>query len=576
LHITTPDLQNKLGPVALVVDSGIGALPLPKRENRTDSLLALLISRLWRNIALLVFLGTVQAAIALSTPLAIGFLADTRRAELSAAASAVMFCLAFFAMSTIAWWRVQTTTLLSIRTERLLRSKALAHALAESTPSHSTSSVESSSTINGAIAQYRSFVAALLPTAISDAVWLIAIVSLLAGKNLRLAAVVIVSNAVVTGTLIAIRRRTSATEYTELVSQGTVSDVIERARAHQWQFAVSGAREFLGVRFRAASDALAQQSMGRGRYQALARVTVGAATWITPLASMLILLRDSSTAPTSGELIAVYGLTLQGLGQVAGFIELNRVWNEFDASSDLLGASDRAERASIDVEDHASTAPSRPLASVNSIEAEDLSFSYGREHQIVRHCSICVNAGEFVLLQGPSGIGKSTLIHLLSGALAPGGGFVHRKDPNGLVLTNEASCVGYVGPTSRLVSGSVRDNIALGRTLSESDLIEAVQRSGLTDVLALIAGGLAGTVGPNGQLLSSGQTQRVLLARCFATPARLMLIDEGFSALDETSESAILSSLRAAGKTVLLVSHRPSVRQHMDRVLTMRDGRVYE
>jgi ATP-binding cassette subfamily B protein len=191
-----------------------------------------------------------------------------------------------------------------------------------------------------------------------------------------------------------------------------------------------------------------------------------------------------------------------------------------------------------------------------------------------------VGSGEWVALVGPSGAGKSTVLAVAAGLLAPDAGEV-TAGPDGAALglwdedayrARVAACFGD-GPLYR---GSIADNVRLGR----GDIDEAAMGAALTLVDASQFGSRSGAdaIDEGGRNVSSGQRQRILLARALAGRPDLLLLDEATAALDSEAETALLARLREARPdlAVVLVSHRLSSVLRCDRVVVLDGGRLVE
>jgi ATP-binding cassette subfamily B protein len=192
--------------------------------------------------------------------------------------------------------------------------------------------------------------------------------------------------------------------------------------------------------------------------------------------------------------------------------------------------------------------------------------------------SFALERGSFTVITGRIGSGKSTLLHLLMGLLPPDKGEILW---NGQEIADPATfCVpprsAYTPQVPRLFSESLRDNLTLGRQVTEESLQRAIHAAVLEPDLALLEHGLDTTVGPRGVKLSGGQVQRAAAARMFVADAELLVLDDLSSALDAETEAELWSRLFARGSdvTCLVVSHRPAALRRADQVLLMDSGRL--
>jgi len=215
------------------------------------------------------------------------------------------------------------------------------------------------------------------------------------------------------------------------------------------------------------------------------------------------------------------------------------------------------------------------------IAFENLRFAYPTRpaETILDGLSLRVRQGERVAVIGQSGSGKSTLISLLTGLYEPAGGRVFLDGVDVSTLDPDQlrrECVAVVPQEPVLLSGSLRDNIALGKPdATEEELRDAARRAGCD--FALSGGAWEREVGEQGMQLSGGQRQRIALARVLLRPSPVVALDEFTAALDPATEAALLDSVEEAlaGRTLLLVTHRKSALRIADRVVELGPaGRV--
>jgi ATP-binding cassette subfamily C protein CydD len=174
--------------------------------------------------------------------------------------------------------------------------------------------------------------------------------------------------------------------------------------------------------------------------------------------------------------------------------------------------------------------------------------------------SFRVASGETLLLTGASGAGKSTILDLILGFIAPASGVItiNGAPLASLVPAARTAMVGYVGQKPMLFAGTVEDNVRFSRPEATAEQVaEAVRLARLTDLLASLPAGLQTVIGEGGFGLSGGQAQRIAIARAFLKNAPLLLLDEPTAHLDPVTERDVLDSLRrlAIGRTVILASH---------------------
>ncbi len=196
---------------------------------------------------------------------------------------------------------------------------------------------------------------------------------------------------------------------------------------------------------------------------------------------------------------------------------------------------------------------------------------------------VVIEGPGLVAVVGPSGTGKTSWLRTVLGLLPARGGRLRVAG----VVVDEAGVadesalrarVAYVPQGSALLSGSLRDNLALGRDIGDDALWAALRDVGLAAALAELPGGLDAPLAEDGQGLSGGQQQRLAIARALAGGPLVLLLDEPTSALDGAAEAELIDLLRrlARERLVIVVSHRPTLVDAADRVLVAGDGRLQE
>ncbi|CAM3540891.1 peptidase domain-containing ABC transporter [Parendozoicomonas haliclonae] len=215
-----------------------------------------------------------------------------------------------------------------------------------------------------------------------------------------------------------------------------------------------------------------------------------------------------------------------------------------------------------------------------ALELDKVSFRYHAEQaDYLSDISVKIRAGEKIGIVGASGAGKSTLARLLLGLLKPTSGTV-RLDGYNLKefdLNWLRSCVSGVFSDSRLFSGSVLDNLTMvAPSASREDVIACCRLTGAHTFIEQLPQGYDSQLDEGGLNLSTGQRQRLVLARALLANPQVLVMDEATSALDGESETQLWKNLPAIsrGRTLIHISHRLSSMVMMDRVLVMESGKV--
>ena len=218
-----------------------------------------------------------------------------------------------------------------------------------------------------------------------------------------------------------------------------------------------------------------------------------------------------------------------------------------------------------------------------SVSLRDVSFGYQDQvdvQTIIDSVSLEIEPGSAVALIGPSGAGKSTLVDLLLGLYEPSSGEIACSGMTPQALRDAfPGLMSYVPQKPGLVSGSIRDNIALGVPLNQVDeeaLWQAIRLAELEEFITGLPNGVDTHLGEQNDSLSGGQMQRIGVARALYTEPSLLVLDEATSALDAETEASISKSLdKLRGRTTtVIVAHRLSTVQHADIVFVIDKGRL--
>ena len=228
----------------------------------------------------------------------------------------------------------------------------------------------------------------------------------------------------------------------------------------------------------------------------------------------------------------------------------------------------------------ASPAQPRPMPSVGELHLEGVSFNHaGRSQPLLDQVDACIPAGRKVALSGPSGVGKSTLTDLLQRFYDPDQGriLLDGVDLRELDLFELRRRIAVVSQELVLFRGSLADNLSYSAPHVSREEIERVatlaQLDGLIDSLPE---GLDSPLGERGQQLSGGQKQRIAIARALLQDPLVLILDEATSQVDESTEREVIAAIDRlfAGRTRILVSHRPSTLAEADLRLELQDGRL--
>lgn len=196
--------------------------------------------------------------------------------------------------------------------------------------------------------------------------------------------------------------------------------------------------------------------------------------------------------------------------------------------------------------------------------------------------SVEIKSGERIAIVGKNGAGKTTFVSLLVNLISSSGGkvWLNGRDINAYGRRELKSFFGVVCQDYKVYPVSVRDNVAVGGTATDAQIMEAIEKVGLGDRIPDIGAVVGKESDDRGLVLSGGERQRLALARVIANPFPVVVLDEPTSALDAITERdmnrLILEALKDSGRTLLFISHKLSTTKLVDRILVFDNGRILE
>ncbi|MFD3972883.1 thiol reductant ABC exporter subunit CydD [Streptomyces cyaneofuscatus] len=277
-----------------------------------------------------------------------------------------------------------------------------------------------------------------------------------------------------------------------------------------------------------------------------------------------------------GELDLYTGLVVLILAPEA-YLPIRQVGAQYHAAAEGLSA---AEEIFAVLETEPRGAGTEDVPDSTRLELEGVTVRHaGRTAPSLDAASLTVEPGETVALVGPSGVGKSTLLNVVLGFAVPDEGRVRvgGRDLAAVDPERWRSRIAWVPQRPHLFAGTIAENVRLARPDADDEaVVAALREAGACDFVAELPDGERTLLGEDGAGLSAGQRQRLALARAFLADRPMLLLDEPTASLDGETEAGIVEAVRrlAAGRTVLLVVHRPALLAVADRVVTLEPREV--
>ena len=278
---------------------------------------------------------------------------------------------------------------------------------------------------------------------------------------------------------------------------------------------------------------------------------------------------------TAGQLMEFIGYFNAVIWPIMAVSELIDMTSRGKASLERIG---QLLDAPVDVKDREGAEAMDAIR--GDIEFRDLTFRYpDGEFDALRNVSFKINAGENVGLVGKTGSGKTTLVDLILRTynVPDGTLFIDGRDVNTVSIRDLREGCAYVPQDNFLFSDTIENNIAFGVTdRSKASVTQAARLADVHSNIQEFSQGYGTVLGERGVTVSGGQKQRISIARALMKDAPILILDDSVSAVDTKTETTILENLRTtrAGKTTILIAHRISTIEKMDKILFIDDGRL--
>ena len=216
-----------------------------------------------------------------------------------------------------------------------------------------------------------------------------------------------------------------------------------------------------------------------------------------------------------------------------------------------------------------------------SVSLKDVHFSYDGKTDVIKGVSLKIQPGQMVAFVGPSGGGKSTLANLICRFFDVQSGSVRvgEADVRDIPKEELMDTISFVFQNSRLLKGSILDNVRLGRAqATEAEVLAALKAAQCMDIVEKFPAGIHTVIGTKGVYLSGGEQQRIAIARAMLKNAPILLLDEATAFADADNEARVQAAFAqlAKGKTVIMIAHRLSTVANADCICVVQDGQIAE
>ena len=417
----------------------------------------------------------------------------------------------------------------------------------------------------------------VLVVLVRDTVTIAALIAILLWSNwkLTLIAFIVIPPIALVVRAFSVRLRVMSRESQRAI--GGVAEVLDESISNQRVVRVFGGQAYESERFERASQAIRRFNM-KHAVAAAGTVPVTQLIVACAIAAIIYFAAGQAFAGTTDvgrfiEFIAATGMLLQPLKRLTGVNEhIQRGLASCESVFGLIDEKPEDDRGTVRIE-----------RARGAIRFDDVSLTYrGAARPALTQVTLDIRPGETVALVGPSGGGKSSLIHLLPRFYHPDSGRItlDGNDIETLTLESLRRQISLVSQNVVLFNDTVAANIAYGRRdrVGEDEIVRAAEAAHAMQFVAALPQGLATEIGENGAKLSGGQRQRIAIARAILKDAPVLLLDEATSALDTESERAVQAALDALmrGRTTIVIAHRLSTVERADRIVVLAQGRIAE
>jgi len=261
---------------------------------------------------------------------------------------------------------------------------------------------------------------------------------------------------------------------------------------------------------------------------------------------------------------------------------LNDLANQWNTLLSAIAGAERVFEVLDEAEESDDEPDAVPLTDVKGhVEFERVCFAYEQGNPLIHHISFHASEGEMVALVGPTGAGKSTLIHLLARFYDPTEGAIKIDGVDTRSVTRESmrSHMAYVMQDPYLFEGTIYDNIVYGKIdAAEEDVIQAAKLANADSFIRRLPEGYHTHLKLGGDGISQGQKQLLAIARAILADPKILVLDEATSNIDTFTEIKIQEALQRLmkGRTCFVIAHRLNTIKHADKIVVIKDGTIIE
>lgn len=314
------------------------------------------------------------------------------------------------------------------------------------------------------------------------------------------------------------------------------------------------------------------------RYQFLSQFMGGLGGIAYQTAALALVLGGlAAVHATKAEDFATFGASVLIIVRALGYSQ--GVQSNHQRLSELLPYVEDVEQQLARYESRRDRSGHATFETIDSIAFDHVCYAYPGGDDVLADLTLRVNAGEIIGIAGPSGAGKSTIVQLLLRLRQPTAGtlMVNGVDVTTLDLRQWRRRVSYVPQESRLIAGTVADNIRFHRAdITSEEIEDAARLANVHRDVMMMPKGFDTVISERDRAVSGGQRQRLCIARALVGSPEVLVLDEPTSSLDVQAESVVQETLSALkGKRIIfVVAHRLSTLRICDRILILRDGRI--